>query len=93
MVWGMFLKGGLLLLQSPSPVVAGGGLLLSGYQMRGQVAEMGIFSHIPRHTQAFVSLVTIAGDVCRCLAALALTGGVEMTPDWEETLEEKEKPG
>lgn len=50
------------------------------------------FSHTHRRTKAFVGLVTIAGDVCRCLAALALAGGVEMTPDWEEILEEKGKP-
>lgn len=37
--------------------------------------SLGFFSHTHRHTQAFVSFVTIAGDVCRCLAALALAGG------------------
>lgn len=51
--------------------------------------RLGFFSHTHKHAQAFVSLVTIAGDVCRCLAALALAGGV----DWEEILEGKAKPG
>ena len=51
------------------------------------------FSVTLRDTQAFVSLVAVAGDACRCLAALALAGGVEMTPDWEEILEGKEEPG
>lgn len=61
--------------------------------MRGPVAEAWDFqSHSETHT-AFVSLVAVAGDACRCRAALALAGGVEMTPDWEEILEGKEEPG
>lgn len=55
--------------------------------------RLGFFSHTHRHTQAFVSLVTTPGDVCRCLAALALAGGVEMPPVWEEVLSGKGKPG